>query len=128
FKFLVFGKPLLSDNTTPRQVLFRLADCTYFDDGHTQRLKVDGEIGFFKNHILHDDRKSLSRWLKNQDGYSIKESNKLISSDSKNLTLSSRIRKNRILAPFIVFGYCLFVKGLIFNGWTGWHYTLQRTM
>ena len=128
FKFLVFGAPLISDNTTPRQVLFRSSDCHYFDDGHTQRLKVNGPVGHFKNPILHDDRKSLSRWLKNQDGYSIKESKKLINPGKDELSLSSKIRKNRVLAPFIVFIYCLFIKGLIFNGWAGWHYTLQRTM
>lgn len=128
FKFLVFGKPLLKDNTTPRPVLFRKSVCSYFDDGHTQRLRINGNTGKYSAYILHDDRKSLSRWLSNQDGYAIKECNKLVSSDGKALPLSSRIRKTKVLAPFIVFFYSLFVKGLIFNGWRGWHYTLQRTM
>jgi glycosyltransferase involved in cell wall biosynthesis len=128
FKFLVFGKPLRKDNTTPRPVLFKKADCIYYDDGHTQRLKINGATGFFKQPILHDDRKSLSRWLSNQDGYSIKECNKLLHFDEKDASFSSKIRKNKILAPFIVFFYSLFVKGLILDGWAGWHYTLQRTM
>lgn len=128
FKFLVFGKPLLKDNTTPRPVLFKKALCSYFDDGHTQRLQIGGDIGIYKALILHDDRKSFSRWLSNQDGYAIKEANKLIASAGEGLPLSSKIRKTKIFAPFIVFFYSLFVKGLIFNGWRGWHYTLQRTM
>ena len=128
FKFLVFGKPLLKDNTTPRPVLFKRSLCRYFDDGHTQRLQIDGSVGMYKSEILHDDRKSLSRWLSNQDGYAIKEANKLIISPSAGLPLSSKIRKTKIFAPFIVFFYSLFIKGLIFNGWRGWHYTLQRTM
>lgn len=128
FKFLVFGQQLISDNTTPREVLFQKSHCDYYDDGHTQRLKVNGETGFFKNPIHHDDRKSLSRWLKNQDGYSIKETKKLINSHGRDLSFTSKLRKNRVFAPVMVFFYCLFVKGLIFNGWAGWHYTLQRTM
>jgi glycosyltransferase involved in cell wall biosynthesis len=128
FKFLVFGKSLLKDNTTPRPVLFKKALCTYFDDGHTQRLKVNGTIGMYKAVILHDDRKSLSRWLSNQDGYAIKECNKLVNGPGEGLPISSKIRKTKVLAPFIVFFYSLFIKGLIFNGWRGWHYTLQRTM
>lgn len=128
FKFLVFGKPLLKDNTTPRPVLFRKASCVYFDDGHTQRLKIDGTTGRYSAVILHDDRKSFSRWLSNQDGYAIKEANKLIANSGEGLPISSKIRKTKILAPFIVFFYSLFGKGLIFNGWRGWHYTLQRTM
>jgi len=128
FKFLVFGKELLGDNTTPRPVFFRNADCEYFDDGHTQRLKIQGNTGFFKTPILHDDRKSLSRWLSNQDEYSIKECEKLLTSDSGELSIVSSIRRSKVFSPIFVFFYCLFIKGLIFGGWSGWHYTLQRTM
>ncbi|MHA4894186.1 glycosyltransferase family 2 protein [Pedobacter sp. PWIIR3] len=128
FKFLVFGKPLLRDNTTPRTVLFVKKFGSYFNDGHAHRLNVDGAIGKYKSHILHDDRKSLSRWLSNQDGYAIKECDKILDSELENLNISSRIRKTKIIAPFLVFFYSLFIKGLIFNGWRGWHYTLQRTL
>lgn len=128
FKFMVFGKPLLKDNTTPRPVLFR-KDCgSYFDDGHAHRLLLKGESGSYSAYILHDDRKSLSRWLSNQDGYSVKECYKLMHPDAGGLPLSGKIRKTKVLAPFMVFFYSLFVKGLIFNGWRGWHYVLQRTM
>jgi len=128
FKFLVFGESLFGDNTMPRPVLFRRRNCEYFDDGHTQRLKVNGATVAMQSYILHDDRKSLSRWLSNQDGYAIKECKKLVTKGATNRQLSSRLRKTKILAPFLVFFHCLFVKRLIFNGWKGWHYTLQRTM
>jgi len=128
FRFLVFGKRLTADNTTPRPVLFKLSKCSYYDDGHCHRLSIDGEVGKFKSYILHDDRKSLSRWLSNQDGYSVRESEKLLSPSPEPLSFSSKIRKTKILAPVMVFLHCLFVKRLNFNGWTGWHYTLQRTM
>lgn len=39
-----------------------------------------------------------------------------------------RIRKTKVLAPFLVFFYCLFVNGALLDGWRGWHYTLQRTL
>ena len=128
FRFLVFGKELRRDNTTPRPVLFKKADCNYFDDGHTQRLKINGETDFFKTYISHDDRKSLSRWLINQSNYSIKECDKLTNSDPKGLSFTSKLRRNKVLAPVFVFFYCLLFQGLVFNGWRGWHYTLQRTI
>jgi glycosyltransferase involved in cell wall biosynthesis len=128
FEFLVFGQRLKRNNTQPRPVLFRKADCIYFDDGHTQRLRVNGETGAYKALIWHDDRKSLTRWLSNQSGYSLKECDMLLVADKSKLGLNSKIRKTKIFAPFLVFFYCLFVKGLIFKGWAGWHYTLQRTM
>ena len=129
FEFLIFGKQLLSNNTTPRPVLFKRTKGIYIDDGHAHRLKIDGSIGSYKFPILHDDRKSLSRWIANQDGYSIKECNKLldINNPLRN-TIVNRIRRTKVFAPFFVFFHCLFVKGLIFNGWAGWYYTLQRTM
>jgi glycosyltransferase involved in cell wall biosynthesis len=128
FKFLVFGEPLLNDNTTPRPVLFLRESGSYYNDGHAHRLAIEGEKGHYKSVILHDDRKSLDIWFSNQAGYSIKETKKMITTPNELLPFSGKIRKNMIVAPFIVFFYSLFVQGLIFNGWKGWHYTLQRTM
>lgn len=130
FEFLVLGRQLIANNTTARPVLFQKAACTYFDDGHTQRLRITGDTAQMKAKILHDDRKPLSRWLSNLDGYSIKEAHKLAANDAQfgGTSIITRIRKTKILAPFFVFFYTLFFKGLIFSGWAGWHYVLQRTL
>ena len=126
FEFLIYGKQLISNNTTPRAVLFKKEAGSYYDDGHAHRLNITGSTGNYKARILHDDRKSFSRWLKNQDSYSIRECDKLLSNN--NSSVLNRIRKTKFLAPFFVFFYCLFIKGLILSGWAGWYYTLQRTM
>ena len=39
-----------------------------------------------------------------------------------------RIRKRKILAPLIIFTYCLILKGAILDGWHGWYYTFQRVL
>ncbi|MDB5012298.1 MAG: hypothetical protein JWQ25_500 [Daejeonella sp.] len=129
FKFLIYGRQLISNNTTARPVLFRNYSCLYVDDGHAHRLEINGNVGSFKACILHDDRKSLSRWLSNQDGYSIRECAKLLDDSNENSkSVINKIRRTKVFAPIIVFFYSLFFKGLIFNGWAGWYYTLQRTM
>jgi len=69
FKFCVFGKPLRSDNTTARTVLYRTEDAYYINTGHQHRIQLAHEVGNIKSKILHDDRKSLSRWLGAQDRY-----------------------------------------------------------
>jgi len=127
FEFLVFGKALKGNNTTPRPVLFRKTHCMYYDEGHTQRLKIKGDSGNYKAKILHDDRKPLSRWLYNQAAYSQKEADMLVQTTG-GLSFTSKLRKMQLLAPVFIFLYCLFIKGMIFNGWRGWHYTLQRTI
>ena len=128
FRFLMFGKPLRGNNTTPRPVLFQKSLCMYYDDGHTQRLQINGKTGTFTNKVDHDDRKPLSRWLTNQAAYSIRECEMLMHTPKNKLTLTSKIRKTKVLAPLFIFFYCLFVKGLILDGWRGWYYTLQRTI
>lgn len=128
FEFVIFEKPLSSNNTTPRPVLFKRADCIYYDDGHTQRLKINGRTAELKNKILHDDRKPLSRWLLNQSAYSLKEADMLLSKSSADMGILEKLRKRRIYTPLLMFFFCLFRKRMIFNGERGWHYTLQRTI
>jgi glycosyltransferase involved in cell wall biosynthesis len=127
FKFAVFGKPLRKDNTTPRPVLFMREKGHFWDDGHTQRLKIDGRSGAYRSFIIHDDRKSLSRWIANLDSYSIKECRKLMD-DGANHKFVIKVRRTKILAPFLVFFYCMFINLAFLDGWRGWHYTLQRTL
>ncbi|HTL88174.1 MAG TPA: glycosyltransferase family 2 protein [Leptolyngbya sp.] len=128
FKYCVFGKPLHGTLLPPRQALFRREKATYIDDGHTQLLKVRGRSGFLNAPIYHDDRKPLSRWMWAQERYMKLEVQKLRSTPTSELSLSDRIRKTKILAPFVVLIYCLFLKAAILDGWAGWYYTLQRVL
>ena len=128
FDFMIFGRALKGNNTTPRAVLFKKALCAYYDDGHTQRLHINGSTGSFTNKIVHDDRKPLSRWLQNQGNYSEKEVAMLLRRPNADLPRTGRLRKMKIVAPVFIFFYCLLYKRMIFNGWRGWHYTLQRTI
>lgn len=128
FKYCVFGKPLRGTILPPRQVLFRQEKAIYIDDGHTQLLKINGKSGMLSSYIHHDDRKPLSRWLWAQDRYMVIEAKKILETANSELSLSDRIRKQKILAPFIVLFYCLIVKGGIFDGWHGWYYALQRIL
>ncbi|AMA09224.1 glycosyltransferase family 2 protein [Picosynechococcus sp. PCC 73109] len=126
FKYCVFGKPLRGTILPPRQALFRKGRSHYIDDGHTQLLVVQGQSESLSNPILHDDRKSLSRWLWAQDRYMVLEVKKLQKTPLSKLGWGDRLRKQKILAPIIIFFYCLIFKGGIFDGWHGWYYAFQR--
>ena len=126
FKYCVFGKPLKGTLLPPRTVLYRREKAHYQDDGHAHRVVVEGESKKLITPIYHDDRKPLSRWLWAQDRYMIIEAKKILETANQELSLSDRLRKKIIIAPFIVFFYCLIVKGGIFDGWHGWYYALQR--
>jgi glycosyltransferase involved in cell wall biosynthesis len=128
FQYCIFGKPLRGTILPPRQALFRNAKATYIDDGHTQLLTVEGRSATLKHAINHDDRKPLSRWLWAQDRYMLLEVQKLSATRSRDLSISDRIRKTKLLAPFIILIYCLILKGSILDGWRGWYYTFQRVL
>lgn len=126
FKYCVFGKPLRGTILPPRQVLFRKDHATYVNDGHTQLLQVKGDSGQLKSVIYHDDRKQLSRWLWAQDRYMIIEAKKLLETPTAELSLGDKIRKQKLLAPFVILVYCLILKGGLLDGWRGWYYAFQR--
>ena len=126
FKYCVFSKPLRGTILPPRQVLSRKGRSSYIDDGHTQLLQVVGSSGHLKNYIHHDDRKALSRWLWAQDRYMLIEVKKLRETPDDELSVGDRIRKKKFLAPFVIFIYCLILKGGVLDGWRGWYYAFQR--
>lgn len=128
FKYCVFGQPLRGTLLPSRQVLYRLNKAIYIDDGHSHKVKIDGTSRLLKSPIYHDDRKPLSRWLWAQDRYMIREVEKFQATSNNELSWSDRLRKQKILAPFVIFLYCLILKGGILDGWRGWYYALQRML
>ncbi|NEP54130.1 MAG: glycosyltransferase family 2 protein [Moorea sp. SIO3C2] len=128
FKYCVFGKPLQGTLLPPRKVLYKREKATYQDDGHAHRVIVDGKSATLSSYIHHDDRKPLSRWLWAQDRYMIIEVKKLTQTPKHELSLGDRIRKQKIIAPFIILFYCLILKGGILDGWHGCYYAFQRML
>jgi glycosyltransferase involved in cell wall biosynthesis len=128
FKYCVYGKPLRGTLYPSRKVLYRKNKGIYENDGHAHRVTINGNIQPLEHYIYHDDRKPLSRWLWAQDRYMVIEAKKLLETPDRELSWGDRIRKQKIIAPFIILIYCLVIKGGIFDGWQGWYYAFQRTL
>lgn len=127
FKYCVYGRRLRASLYPPRVVVFRRDRATHYNDGHTQRLRVDGPTGNLTAPILHDDRKPLSRWLQSQQSYARREADHLESIPPGQATRMQRLRLTGYLGPLAILPYTLFAKGCLFDGWPGWLYALQRT-
>jgi glycosyltransferase involved in cell wall biosynthesis len=127
FRYCVIGKPLRASLYPPRAVLFRSDACSYIEDGHTQLLSIKGQCGELAGEILHDDRKSLGRWLTSQLKYADLEASHLIRTPVSALNGPDRIRRGGFVAPVVVFFYTLIGRGLVLDGLAGWYYVLQRT-
>ena len=121
------AKPLKGSLYPPLVALFRRLQAHYIQDGHTQRVVVEGEIKELRAKNRHDDRKPLSRWVSAQKRYAQLEAQKLSSTPWGELRWSERARLTPYLSPFLVLFYTLVVKRLVLSGRAGIQYALQRT-
>lgn len=128
FTYCVFGRPLQGSLYPPRAILFRPDRARYVQDGHTQRLKVDGVCGWLTSRVLHDDRKPISRWLVDQVRYSAQEAQHLNETPISALSMPDRIRRGIVLAPPLFFLYALIGQRALLDGWSGCYYAGQRAL
>lgn len=126
FTYCIDGRPLRASLYPALPVLFRRGRARFEQDGHTEKLRIDGPVVKLANRLLHDDRKSLERWLQSQSRYQAQEAEKLTTRPWSSLGWPDRVRRTRFLGPLAVAVHCLFVKGLIFDGAAGLLYTAQR--
>ena len=111
FTYCVFGRPLRATLYPPRICLFRRDRATYWDEGHTQRLRIEGEIDALSGRIHHDDRKPIDRWFRSQIGYARREADHLLSADPAELGRIDRLRLHAWIAPLIMPLYMLLARG-----------------
>ena len=128
FIYCINGKKLRSGIYPPVTVLYRRASATYVQDGHTQRVVLDGEIKDLNVPLLHDDRKPFRRWFNSQSRYTDLEAQKLLATDPHELEFADRLRRWRFIVPPAMLVYCLIVRGGVLDGWAGFHYAFQRAM
>jgi len=126
FTYCIEGAPLRGAAYPPHVVLYRRRLAHYFQDGHTQRLRLNGPIHSLQANIFHDDRKPLDQWLAAQARYMRLESDKLLTTPLDTLSPADRLRRLIVVAPVAMLFYCLFVRGNIFDGRAGILYALQR--
>jgi glycosyltransferase involved in cell wall biosynthesis len=122
FDYLIGGHKLRSSLYPPKTILLRRGRFEIEQDGHTEAWKVSGVTRTLRAHAVHDDRKGIDRWLAAQVRYMELERKK---AETRH-PLREWLRAHPPLMPFAVFLYCLFVRGLIFNGRAGLYYAMQR--
>jgi glycosyltransferase involved in cell wall biosynthesis len=128
FVYCIQGRRLRGSAYPPVVVLYRRKLAHYRQDGHAHRVVIDGRVAELHAPVLHDDRKSLSRWLRSQDEYMRLETRKLLENSWNHLGWADRIRKLVLPAPLLMFAFCLFVRGAIFDGRAGLYYAFQRLL
>lgn len=128
FRYVIHGRPLRGALYPPVTALFRRARAQYVQQGHTQRVVVDGRIEKLNARIDHDDRKPLTRWVASQQRYARLEIDHILTLPPEERRWADRVRLTGWAAPPLVFLYTLVGKRCLLDGWPGWLYTLQRTV
>ncbi|HXH41310.1 MAG TPA: glycosyltransferase family 2 protein [Thermoanaerobaculia bacterium] len=126
FLYAMGGRPLRSALYPPRPVLLRLGAFEVWQDGHTQRVRVQGRVERLRTSLIHDDRKDLRRFIERQRKYMRQEAAKLRATSWNALPTAGRIRKLRIVAPAATLCYVLFAKRAILDGRAGLRYAIER--
>ena len=126
FIYCIDGKPINGSLYPPVAVLYRKAKARYVQDGHTQRVQIQGEVGQLHGKILHDDRKPHRQWVGAQRKYADLEAKLLENKPMGALSAADKVRKLIFIAPVLVPLYVLFVNGAILNGGKGLKYAYQR--
>ncbi|MFQ6537975.1 MULTISPECIES: glycosyltransferase family 2 protein [Aphanothece] len=128
FRYLVHGRPLRGALLPPRINLMRPGAGHYVNDGHAHRFLPHGRVVELAEPILHDDRKSLDRWLEAQRRYLPQEVHKLRTTPRHQLSRADRLRLRHGIAPFAVLLLCLVWHRGLLDGWRGWYYAFQRML
>ena len=126
FVYAIGGRPLRASLYPPRPVLLRRDRFEFWQDGHTQRVRVNGPLAVLRTPIVHDDRKSLRRFVQRQRVYMRQEAAKLRAASFASLNTLGRVRKLRVIAPFAALVYTLLIKRTILDGRAGLHYAFER--
>lgn len=127
FIYKIDGKPLRGTLYPPVTCLYRLNAADYVQDGHTQRVVVQGAIGELHNKIFHDDRKPSARWHRSQRAYAKQEAQKFANTKFKHLSTNDKLRYVG-LGPLLVLPYTLLLNGTLLDGYLGLRYAGQRFM
>lgn len=128
FRYRLHGTLLSGSLYPPVVALYRRDRAKYEQEGHTQRVVAGGRILDLERTAIHDDRKSLSRWLAAQQRYAALEARHLLAGAAGSPTVRDRIRLMAWPAPLLVFAYTLLAKRCILDGRAGLLYALQRML
>ena len=108
-------------------VLFRRGREAFVQDGHTEKLRIDGPVdAAAKAGCCTTIARASSAGCRASRAIRSRRPRNSPSRPWSELSWPDRLRCTRVLGPIAVAVHCLFVKGLIFDGTAGLFYTAQR--
>ena len=124
FVFQIFGRSLRASLYPPRAVLYRKSSASYLDEGHTQRVRIDGQLSALPiRSIMTTANQSpvglTRRLIMRARGELSAKAGKI------NLGWSTAFGLIWCRRPSWCLSTSSLIKRCLFDGWPGWYYTLQ---
>jgi glycosyltransferase involved in cell wall biosynthesis len=123
FEFRYYGRSLLGSLYPPQLRLFAKDRVQVVQTDHTQVFLVDAEVHRFRHALIHDDRKSLDRWMRSQLEYQRRNEQEL-SNGGRGRT-RDYLRKLGVMPPLM--GVLAYIRaGGPFKGAAAARYAYER--
>jgi glycosyltransferase involved in cell wall biosynthesis len=125
FEYHYHGKALAGSLCPPQLRLFKRVEVRVAQPDHTQRFSVAGSKYKFRGALIHDDRKSLDRWVTSQLAYQRLNEKEL--SNGGRRRMRDRLRHLGFMPPIV--GLLAYVRaGGPFRGAAAARYAYERTV
>jgi len=123
FEYRILGRALTGAVYPAQLRVFKPHEVVIAQPGHTQEFSINGAIYTFKTKLIHDDRKSLERWVAAQLSYSALELKRI--GDRKQLRWRDRLRQLGVM-PWLIGLYAYCKAGGPFRGAAAARYAYER--
>lgn len=125
FEYHYYGYRLSGSLCPPQLRLFRPNEVFVAQPDHTQRFSVKGSIFKFRSKLIHDDRKSIERWVASQLAYQALNQKEL--SNGGRRRMRDYFRSLGIMPPIV--GILAYIKaGGPLHGAAAARYAYERTV
>jgi len=125
FEYRYHGRKLSGSLCPPQLRLFQRAAVDISQPDHTQCFSVAGEVYEFHHKLIHDDRKSVERWVNSQVAYQLLNAQGL--SNGHRGRLRDHLRRAGLMPPII--GALAYLKaGGPFRGAAAARYAYERAV
>lgn len=125
FTYHYYGKALSGSLCPPQLRLFKRLEVRVAQPDHTQRFSVAGNIYKFRNSLIHDDRKSVDRWVASQLAYQLLNEQELQNGGRRRMR--DRLRHLGVMPPIV--GLLAYLRaGGPFRGAAAARYAYERTV
>ncbi len=125
-EYRIRGVALLGSLYPSELRLLRRATGAVTAAGHTQKFATTGRTARLGNPLVHDDRKSLERFVQSQIGYSAREISPLL--ENQDARLRARIRRSFPFTPILVWAWAWLRAGGPVRGAAARRYALERLL